>query len=71
VVEQSAVAPVESGATQVPAAIRLLVARVVAADERVRERMERLGEIDLTSQDVLIDVTRVLEKQLWTLRSQL
>jgi starvation-inducible DNA-binding protein len=71
VVEQSAVEPVESGATQVPAAIRLLVARVAAADERVRERMERLGEIDRTSQDVLIDVTRVLEKQLWTLRSQL
>ena len=33
--------------------------------------MERLGEIDLTSQDVLIDVTRALERQLWTLRSQL
>ncbi len=71
VVEQSAVVPVESGAIQVPAAIRLLVARVAAADERLREWMERLGEIDLTSQDVLIDVTRVLEQQLWTLRSQL
>jgi starvation-inducible DNA-binding protein len=71
VVEQSAVEPVDSGPTPVPVAIRLLVGRVAAADECLRERMERLGEIDLTSQDVLIDVTRALEKQLWTLRSQL
>ena len=71
VVEQTGVEPVESGATPVPVAIRLLVARVAAADECLRERMERLGELDLTSQDVVIDVTRVLEQQLWTLRSQL
>lgn len=71
VVEQCGVEPVESGATKVRVAIRLLVARVAAADECLRERTERLGAIDLTSQDVLIDVTRALEKQLWTLRSQL
>jgi starvation-inducible DNA-binding protein len=71
VVEQNGVEPVEPGPTPVPEAIRLLVARVAAADECLRERMERLGEIDLTSQDVLIDVTRALERHLWTLRTQL
>jgi starvation-inducible DNA-binding protein len=71
VVEQSVIEPVESGAIPVPVAVRLLVARVAAADDALRERIERLGEIDLTSQNVLIDITRVLEKQLWTLRSQL
>jgi len=71
VVEQSGIEPVESGAVPVPVAIRLLVARVAATDDALRERIERLGEIDLTSQDVLIELTRALEKQLWTLRSQL
>jgi starvation-inducible DNA-binding protein len=71
VIEQSELDPVEPGPTQVPTAIRELVARVATVDERARERMRRLGEIDLTSQDVLIDVTRTLEKQLWMIRSQL
>jgi len=71
VVEQGGVEPVASGTTPVPVAIRLLVSRIAAADDCVRERVERLGEIDLTSRDVLIDVTRALERQLWTLRSQL
>ncbi len=71
VVEQSEVEPVEPGPIQVAAAVRELTARVAAVDERARERMERLGDIDTTSQDVLIDVTRTLEKQLWMIRSQL
>ena len=69
--EQSGIEPVEPGPTLVAAAIRQLVARIAEVDERARERMERLGEIDLISQDVLIDVTRALEKQLWMLRAQL
>lgn len=71
VVEQCEIEPVELGATPVPVAIRLLVARLATADEGLRERVERLGEIDVTSQNVLIDVTRALEKQLWTLRAQI
>ncbi|TML06820.1 MAG: DNA starvation/stationary phase protection protein [Actinobacteria bacterium] len=57
IVEQSELRPVDAGPTQVPKAIR--------------ERIERLGDLDLTSQDVLIEVTRTLEKQLWMLRSSL
>jgi starvation-inducible DNA-binding protein len=71
VMEQSELDPVEPGPTQVPTAIRELADRVATVDERARTRMDRLGEIDLTSQDVLIDVTRTLEKQLWMIRSQL
>ena len=33
--------------------------------------MDRLGEIDLASQDVLIEVVRTLEEQQWMLRAQL
>jgi starvation-inducible DNA-binding protein len=71
VVEQSALQPVEPGATPVPDVIRQLSSRLAEVDERIRARAERLGEIDLASQDVLIEVTRGLEKQLWMVRSQL
>ena len=71
VVEQSELQPVDGGPIQVPKAIRELTRRVADVDERVRGRLERLGEVDLASQDVLIEVTRALEKQLWMIRSQL
>jgi len=70
VIEQSELQPVDAGPTPVPAAVAQLTGRVAEVDERVRERCERLGEIDLASQDVLIEVTRALEKQLWMIRSQ-
>jgi len=38
--------------------------------ERVRSRLRRVGEVDVVSQDVLIGVTRELEKQQWQLRVQ-
>jgi hypothetical protein len=37
----------------------------------VRTRMDRLGELDLASQDVLVEVVRALEQQQWMLRAQL
>ena len=70
VIEQSDLEPVEHGPTPVPAVIRQLSNRVAQGDERVRERSERLGGIDLASQDVLVEVIRALEKQLWMIRSQ-
>jgi starvation-inducible DNA-binding protein len=71
VIEQSELQPVDPGSTSVPNAIRELTHRVAEVDERMRARSERLGEIDLASQDVLIEVTRTVEKQLWMIRSQL
>jgi len=71
VIAQSELEPVAPGSTSIPDAIRELTHRVAEVDERTRERCDELGEIDLTSQDVLIEVTRALEKQLWMIRSQL
>ena len=71
VAEQSELRPVEPGPIGVEMAIREVVDRLSDADERVRDRIERLGEIDLVSQDVLIEVSRALEKQLWMVRSAL
>lgn len=37
---------------------------------RVRERVQLMDELDLGSQDVLIDVLRGIEEQLWMLQAQ-
>jgi starvation-inducible DNA-binding protein len=51
--------------------VRELARRIAEAAERARSRMDRLGALDGASQDVLTDVVRELEKQLWMVRAQL
>jgi starvation-inducible DNA-binding protein len=63
-------APVERGGLEDRFVIRELTTRLAATAERVRTRMDRLGELDAASQDVVIEVLRELEKQLWMIRSQ-
>ena len=48
-----------------------LTHRIAEVSEQVRDRMNRFGDVDLASQDVLIEVVRKLEKQQWMLRAQL
>ena len=48
-----------------------LTHRIAKVSERARTRMDRLGEIDAASQDVVIEVVRKLEEQQWMLRAQL
>ena len=61
----------DPGAFDTDTALRELVERLADVTERIRARMDRLGEIDLASQDVLVEVVRELEKQLWMLRVSL
>jgi starvation-inducible DNA-binding protein len=68
VIGQSDLQPIDPGPTPVPIALRELTARVSLIDSRVRDRCQRLGELDLGSQDVVIEAARTLEKQLWMLR---
>ena len=67
----SPLAPVARGSLEDHVVVRELTHRVAEVSERVRERMNRLGDADLASQDVLIEVVRELEKQQWMLRAQL
>jgi starvation-inducible DNA-binding protein len=67
----SEIARVERGAIEDREVVRELAHRLAEVAERARVRMDRLGELDLASQDVLIDVVRELEKQLWMVRAQL
>ena len=39
--------------------------------ERIRARIDSVGELDLASQNVLIEVVPAVEMQLWTLRVKL
>jgi starvation-inducible DNA-binding protein len=43
----------------------MLYDRLSGVTSRARERMQRLGDLDLASQDVLIEIVRGLEKQKW------
>ena len=63
--------PVTPTALQDHIVVRELTHRIAEVSEQVRERMNRLGEADLASQDALIEVVRELEKQQWMLRAQL
>jgi starvation-inducible DNA-binding protein len=65
----SQIAPVEADFLDTDSATRGLVERLADVTERIRGRMDRLGEIDLASQDVLIETIRELEKQQWMLRA--
>ena len=67
----SEITPVDSGSLDTDAATGELVQRLADVTERIRGRMDRLGELDLASQDVLIETIRELEKQQWMLRAQL
>jgi starvation-inducible DNA-binding protein len=67
----SEIAPVDRQALEDHVVVRELTHRVAEVSDRVRSRLERVGELDLASQDVLIEVLRALEEQQWMLRAQL
>jgi len=67
----SQLAPIAQSPIDDHVVVRELTHRIAQASELTRGRMDRLGEIDLASQDVLIEVVRALEEQQWMLRVQL
>lgn len=66
----SHVTPVPRGELADHVVVRELTARLGDVAERLRDRLERLGELDLASQDLGIELLRELEKQLWMVRAQ-
>jgi starvation-inducible DNA-binding protein len=62
--------PISPGALADQEVVRLLTERLSAVVGGVRVRMDQLGSLDLASQDVLIEVVRALEEQLWMIRAQ-
>ena len=66
----SEIPALERGALEDHVVVREATHRIADVSERVRARMDRLGELDAASQDVLIEVVRALEEQQWMLRAQ-
>lgn len=66
----SKLTPVKQGSIEDHAVVWELAHRITEASEHARTRMDRLGEIDLASQDVLVEVVRKLEEQQWMIRAQ-
>src|SRR5438067_1590144 len=60
----SEVARLERGPIEDEMVVRELVGRLAEVAERARGHMQRLGELDVASEDVLVDVVRALEEQL-------
>ena len=71
IAETTELAAIAPGAMDVDVVVRELVNRIASVAERMRTRMDRLDELDAASQDVLTEVVRALEEQLWMARSQL
>jgi starvation-inducible DNA-binding protein len=67
----SKLAPIERGGVEELMVVAELAHRVAKAGNNARERMDELIDLDPVSQDVLIDVVRKLEEQLWMIRTQL
>lgn len=63
-------AEVPTGPVEDHATLHEVATRVAAVAETSRDRMNRLGELDAVSQDVLVGVVRTLEEQLWMVRAQ-
>lgn len=70
VTKESPLREVDRGELEDHVVVRELTSRLAEVAERARERMDRLGDLDAASQDVVIEVVRALEKQLWMIRAQ-
>ncbi len=68
--ESSPLGGVERGVIEDHEVVAALTRRLAEAAERMRTRMVRLGELDAASEDVLIEVLRAVEQQLWMIRAQ-
>lgn len=70
VMRDSPLRDVDRGELEDHVVVRELTHRLAEVAERARERMDTLGDLDAASQDVVIEVVRALEKQLWMIRAQ-
>ena len=51
--------------------VRQLAAQYKAVSDRINQRIDATGDTDPSSQDVLIDASRMIDKQLWMLTAHL
>jgi starvation-inducible DNA-binding protein len=62
--------PVPESWTDVADVVQVMADRVEAVARRTRERLDGLGDVDVASEDLLIEILDGLEMQLWMLSAQ-
>ena len=67
---QSRLEPLPQGYIADREAVALMERRVAGVASHARQAAERLGDLDLASQDLIIEIVRGLEKHQWMLRAQ-
>ncbi len=70
VATQSRLEPLPQGYIADSEAVALMERRVAGVASHARQAAERLGDLDLASQDLIIEIVRGLEKHQWMLRAQ-
>jgi starvation-inducible DNA-binding protein len=70
VAKESPLAEVPEGRLADSTVLDLVVTALTTVTGRLRPRVERLGELDPVTQDVLIGVLAGLEKQRWMFSAQ-
>jgi starvation-inducible DNA-binding protein len=70
VAKESPLADLPEGALADSTVVELVVAALDTVTERIRGRLDRTGEQDLVTQDLLIGILAGLEKQRWMFRAQ-
>ncbi len=71
VAETTRVAPFQEGFVDDEKVVRLVLEELTEVAERTRTAAQRLGELDVVTQDLVIEILRGLEKHLWMVQAQL
>jgi starvation-inducible DNA-binding protein len=71
VIELCDLRPLEPGFSEVGCAVERLCTQLAEVAARVRRRSRVVDALDVVSHEVLVDVVRRIEEQLWTMRAQL
>lgn len=70
VASDATIDPVDAAFIDDATVINLMVDRISTVVTNVRERMPAVAEVDVAGEDLLIEITRVLDKQLWMTSAQ-
>jgi len=70
VASDATIDPVEAAFIDDAAVIDLMTERIRTVVTNVRERMPAVAVVDVAAEDLLIEITRVLDKQLWMTSAQ-
>jgi starvation-inducible DNA-binding protein len=70
VAETTRVSPFQEGFVDDEKVVRLVIEELTGVAEHTRQAVQRTGDLDPVTQDLLIEILRTLEKHLWMLQAQ-